>query len=200
VEPFEKEVRARGFRLVAGIDEAGRGPLAGPVVAAAVMLPPRARLSGVDDSKRLSPKQREEAFALLQEKALAIGVGIVEAGEIDRINIHQASLRAMEKAVAKLSLIPDFLFIDGLHTLTLPLPQKAVVKGDQRCLAIAAASIVAKVTRDRIMTDYHREYPEYNFIRHKGYGTKEHIQAIEKYGSCPLHRRSFRPIYQRSLL
>ena len=200
MEPFEKEARARGFRLVAGLDEAGRGPLAGPVVAAAVMLPPRARLSDVDDSKKLSPKQREEAFALLQEKALAIGVGIVEAGEIDQLNIHQASLKAMERAVAELPVVPHFLFIDGLHTLALPLPQKAVVKGDQRCLSIAAASIVAKITRDRIMTDYHREYPEYNFIRHKGYGTKEHLQAIEKYGPCPLHRRSFRPIYQRSLL
>jgi ribonuclease HII len=199
VEPFEKEVRARGFRLVAGLDEAGRGPLAGPVVAAAVILPTRARLSGVDDSKKLSPKQREEAFDLLQEKALAIGVGIVEAGEIDQLNIHQASLKAMERAVAELPVVPHFLFIDGLHTLTLPLSQKALVKGDQRCLSIAAASIVAKVTRDRIMADYHREYPEYNFIRHKGYGTKEHLQAIERYGACPLHRRSFRPLYQRSL-
>ena len=200
MEPFEKEIRARGFRLVAGLDEAGRGPLAGPVVAAAVILPPRARLSGVDDSKKLSPKQREEAFALLQEKASAIGVGIVEAGEIDQVNIHRASLRAMEKAVAELPVIPDFLFIDGLHTLNLSLPQKAIVKGDQKCLSIAAASVVAKVTRDRIMTAYHEEYPEYNFVRHKGYGTKEHLQAIEKYGCCPLHRQSFRRIYQRSLL
>jgi len=200
VEPFEKEIRARGFRLVAGLDEAGRGPLAGPVVAAAVILPPRARLSGVDDSKRLSPQQREKAFALLQEKSSAIGVGIVEAGEIDQMNIHQASLRAMEKAVAKLPVIPDFLFIDGLYTLNLPIPQKAIVKGDQKCLSIAAASIVAKVTRDRIMTAHHEEYPEYNFVRHKGYGTKEHLQAIEKYGCCPLHRQSFRRIYQLSLL
>jgi ribonuclease HII len=200
VEPFEKEIRARGFRLVAGLDEAGRGPLAGPVVAAAVILPPRARLSGVDDSKKLSPKQREEAFALLQEKASAIGIGIVEAGEIDQMNIHQASLRAMEKAVAELPVVPDFLFIDGLHTLNLSLPQKAIVKGDQKCLSIAAASVVAKVTRDRIMTAYHEEYPEYNFVRHKGYGTKEHFQAIEKYGCCPLHRQSFRRIYQLTLL
>ena len=200
MEPFEKEIRARGFRLVAGLDEAGRGPLAGPVVAAAVILPPRARLSGVDDSKKLSPKQREEAFALLQEKASAIGIGIVEAGEIDQMNIHQASLRAMEKAVAELPVVPDFLFIDGLHTLNLSLPQKAIVKGDQKCLSIAAASVVAKVTRDRIMTAYHEEYPEYNFVRHKGYGTKEHFQAIEKYGCCPLHRQSFRRIYQLTLL
>lgn len=200
MEPFEKEIRAGGFHLVAGLDEAGRGPLAGPVVAAAVILPPRARFSGVDDSKKLSPKRREDAFALLQKKALAIGVGIVEAREIDQMNIHQASLRAMEKAVAELPVIPDFLFIDGLHTLNLPLPQKAIVKGDQRCLSIAAASIVAKVTRDRIMAAYHEEYPEYNFVRHKGYGTQEHLQAIEKFGCCPLHRQSFRRIYQLSLL
>jgi ribonuclease HII len=200
VEPFEKEIRARGFRHVAGLDEAGRGPLAGPVVAAAVILPPRARLAGVDDSKKLSPKQREEAFALLQEKASAIGVGVVEAGEIDRMNIHQASLRAMERAVAELPVSPDFLFIDGLYTLNLPLSQKAIVKGDQKCLSIAAASIVAKVTRDHIMTAHHEKYPEYNFVRHKGYGTKEHLLALEKYGCCPLHRQSFRRIYQLSLL
>jgi ribonuclease HII len=200
VEPFEKEVRARGFRLVAGLDEAGRGPLAGPVVAAAVILTPEARLAGVNDSKKLSPKRRDEAFILLQKKSLAIGIGIVEAGEIDQLNIHQASLKAMERAIAGLPVPPDFLLIDGLHRLNLPLPQKAIVKGDQKCLSIAAASVVAKVTRDRIMTAYHGEYPQYNFIRHKGYGTKEHLQAIEKYGSCPLHRRSFRPIYQRSFL
>jgi ribonuclease HII len=200
VEPFEKEIRAKGFRLVAGLDEAGRGPLAGPVVAAAVVLPHRARLPGVDDSKKLSAPKREEIFSLLQKKASAIGVGIVEAEEIDRLNIHQASLKAMEKAVAALPLPPDFLLIDGLFTLNLPLPQMAVVKGDQKCLSVAAASIVAKVTRDRIMIARHREYPEYNFARHKGYGTKEHLQAIEKYGRCPLHRLTFRRHRQPVLL
>ncbi len=192
MEPFEKEIRAEGFKLVAGLDEAGRGPLAGPVVAAAVVLPSRVRLPGVDDSKKLSAKQREESFSLLQKSASAIGIGIVEAEEIDRLNIHRASLKAMEKAIAALSCLPDFLLIDGLFTLNLPLPQKAIVKGDQKCLSVAAASIVAKVTRDRIMIAYHREYPEYNFARHKGYGTKEHFEAIEKYGRCPLHRRTFR--------
>lgn len=200
MEPFEKEIRAKGFRLVAGLDEAGRGPLAGPVVAAAVVLPHRARLPGVDDSKKLSAPKREEIFSLLQKKASAIGVGIVEAEEIDRLNIHQASLKAMEKAVAALPLPPDFLLIDGLFTLNLPLPQMAVVKGDQKCLSVAAASIVAKVTRDRIMIARHREYPEYNFARHKGYGTKEHLQAIEKYGRCPLHRLTFRRHRQPVLL
>jgi len=199
-EPYEREIRARGFGQIAGLDEAGRGPLAGPVVAAAVILPPRTRLAGIDDSKRLSAKEREKCFALLQEKASAIGVGIVDAEEIDRLNIHQASLRAMEKAVAALPCIPDFLLIDGLFTLKLPFPQMAVVKGDQKCLSVAAASIVAKVTRDRIMIACDREYPEYNFARHKGYGTPEHLQAIAKYGRCPLHRHTFRRNDQPSFL
>ena len=200
MDPFEKEILAKGFNLVAGLDEAGRGPLAGPVVAAAVVLPPRVRFRGIDDSKRLSAKQREEAFSFLQKKASAIGVGIVEAEEIDRLNIHRASLIAMEKAVAALPCRPDFLLIDGLFTLNLPLPQKAIVKGDQKCLSVAAASIVAKVTRDRIMIACHREYPEYNFARHKGYGTREHLKAIEKFGRCPLHRLTFRRENQPALL
>jgi ribonuclease HII len=200
VEPFEAQARARGFRVIAGLDEAGRGPLAGPVVAAAVVLPAKGKLKGVDDSKKLSAEQREEMFSLLGEKALAMGVGIIDVQEIDRINILQASLRAMERAVEKLPQPPDFLLIDGLHSLPLPLPQQTIAKGDQRCLSVAAASIIAKVTRDRLMAAYHDQYPQYNFARHKGYGTKEHLQAIQKYGCCPLHRRSFRTIYQLSLL
>ena len=200
MEPFEAEARARGFRVVAGLDEAGRGPLAGPVVAAAVVLPAKGKLKGINDSKKLSAAQREEMFSLLGEKALAMGVGIVEVEEIDRINILQASLKAMELAVEKLPQPPDFLLIDGIQSLCLPLPQQPIPKGDQRCLSIAAASIVAKVTRDRLMVAYHDQYPQYNFAQHKGYGTKEHLQAIQKYGCCPLHRRSFRSIYQLSLL
>jgi ribonuclease HII len=200
VEPFEKEIGAKGFSLIAGLDEAGRGPLAGPVVAAAVILPPRGRFPGVDDSKKLSAKKRGEEFALLEKRGAAIGIGVVDVEEIDVLNILQASLKAMEKAVADLTCAPDFLLIDGLHTLKVPLPQLAIVKGDQKCLSIAAASIVAKVTRDRLMMAYHREYPEYNFARHKGYGTKEHLQAIEKFGCCPLHRQSFRRVYQPSFL
>lgn len=200
MEPFEAKVRARGFRVIAGLDEAGRGPLAGPVVVAAVVLQEKGKLKGVDDSKKLSAGQREEMFSLLREKALAVGVGIVDVQEIDRLNILQASLKAMELAVEKLPLPPDFLLIDGLHSLRFPLPQQTIPKGDQRCLSIAAASIVAKVTRDRLMTAYHDQYPQYNFARHKGYGTREHLQAIRKYGCCPLHRRSFRTIYQLSLL
>jgi len=199
-EPFEETARKRGFQFIAGLDEAGRGPLAGPVVAAAVVFPKTRSLKGIDDSKVLSAGQREKALSLLQRRALGVGIGIVEAGEIDRINILQASLKAMELAVQSLPLRPDFLLIDGLHCLKLPAEQKAIPKGDRRCLSIAAASIVAKVTRDRLMVAYHQDYPEYNFAQHKGYGTREHLQAIQKYGCCPLHRQSFRTIYQLSLL
>ncbi len=200
MEPFEAEVRAQGFQVVAGLDEAGRGPLAGPVVAAAVVLPETGKWEGVDDSKKLSAGQREEVFSLLLEKARAVGIGIVEAQEIDRLNILRASLKAMKLAAENLPLRPDFLLIDGIHSLSLPLAQQAIPKGDQRCISIAAASIVAKVTRDRLMMAYHDQYPQYNFAQHKGYGTKEHIQAIRQYGCCPLHRQSFKAIYQLTLL
>jgi len=200
VEAFEKEIQAEGFRVIAGLDEAGRGPLAGPVVAAAVILPPMKKWVGVDDSKKLSPEQREKAFSLILQQEAAVGIGIVDAREIDRLNILRASLKAMEQAVQNLPLSPDFLLIDGIHSLTLPLAQRAIPKGDQRCQSIAAASIVAKVTRDRLMVAYHAEYPQYNFAKHKGYGTKEHLQAIRQYGHCPIHRQSFKPIYQLSFL
>ena len=199
-EPFEEKARSQGFQIIAGLDEAGRGPLAGPVVAAAVILPRIRTLKGVADSKTLTAEQRERALSLIQKKALGVGIGIVEAQEIDRLNILQASLKAMELALKGLSLPPDFLLIDGLHSLTVPLKQQAIVKGDGRCLSIAAASIVAKVTRDRLMVVYHDKYPEYNFARHKGYGTREHLQAIRKHGCCPIHRQSFRTIYQLPLL
>ena len=199
-ELFEEKARRQGFQVIAGLDEAGRGPLAGPVVAAAVVLPRTRSISGVADSKTLKAEQREKALSLIRKGALGIGVGIVEAEEIDRLNILQASLKAMELALQDLSLTPDCLLIDGLHTLRLPLNQQAIIKGDGRCLSIAAASIVAKVTRDRLMVDYHERYPQYNFARHKGYGTREHLQAIREHGCCPLHRQSFRTIYQLSLL
>lgn len=199
-EPFEEKARRQGFRVIAGLDEAGRGPLAGPVVAAAVVLPRTRSIKGVADSKALTAEQREKALSRIEKRALAIGIGIVEAEEIDRLNILQASLKAMELALLELSLDPDCLLIDGLHTLRCPLPQQAIPKGDGRCLSIAAASIVAKVTRDRLMVALHEKYPAYNFARHKGYGTREHLRAIREYGCCPLHRQSFRTIYQRSLL
>jgi ribonuclease HII len=195
-EPFEKKARAQGFQVIAGLDEAGRGPWAGPVVAAAVVFPETRSLKGVADSKTLTAEQREKALSLIQKRALGIGVGIVEAEEIDRLNILQASLKAMELAVRDLPLPPDFLLIDGLHSLPLPLRQQAMPKGDGRCLSIAAASIVAKVTRDRLMVAFHEKYPEYNFPKHKGYGTREHLQALQQHGCCPIHRQSFRPIYQ----
>jgi ribonuclease HII len=157
-------------------------------------------MKGVADSKTLTAEQREKALVLIQKKALGIGIGIVEAEEIDRLNILRASLKAMKLALQGLSLSPDCLFIDGLQTLDLPLQQQAIPKGDGRCLSIAAASIVAKVTRDRLMADYHERYPQYNFARHKGYGTREHLQAIREHGCCPIHRQSFRTIYQLSLL
>lgn len=199
-EPFEENARNQGFKLIAGLDEAGRGPLAGPVVAAAVVLPKIRTLKGVADSKTLTAEQREKALALVRRRALGIGVGIVEAGEIDRLNILRASLKAMELAVRDLPLPPEFLLIDGIYSLALPFEQQAVIKGDGRCLSIAAASIVAKVTRDRLMLAYHEKYPEYNFARHKGYGTPEHLQAIQEHGCCPIHRQSFRTIYQLPLL
>ncbi len=199
-EPFEAQARTQGSRVIAGLDEAGRGPLAGPVVAAAVILPPLRTLRGVADSKTLTADQREKAFFLIQKKALGVGIGAVEADEIDRLNILRASLKAMELAIQNLSPTPDCLLIDGLHTLNLPLKQQAIPKGDGRCLSIAAASIVAKVTRDRLMADYHEKYPQYNFARHKGYGTREHLRAIREHGCCPIHRQSFRTIYQLSLL
>jgi ribonuclease HII len=199
-EPFEEKARRQGFQVIAGLDEAGRGPLAGPVVAAAVVLPRTRSMQGVADSKTLKAEQREKALSLIRKRALGIGVGIVEAEEIDRLNILQASLKAMELALQDLSLSPDCLLIDGLYTLRFPLHQQAIIKGDGRCLSIAAASIVAKVTRDRLMVDYHEKYPQYNFARHKGYGTREHLQAIREHGCCPLHRQSFRTIYQLSLL
>ena len=199
-EPFEENARNWGFQVLAGLDEAGRGPLAGPVVAGAVVFPPIRTVRGVKDSKLLSAEQRDAAFARIQSRALAVGVGVIEAGEIDRLNILRASLRAMELALANLPLTPDFLLIDGRDRLSFSAEQQAIPKGDRRCLSIAAASIIAKVTRDRLMSAYHEDYPEYNFARHKGYATREHLEAIRKYGCCPIHRQSFRTIYQLQLL
>ncbi|HSR13300.1 MAG TPA: ribonuclease HII [Thermodesulfobacteriota bacterium] len=197
---FEEQARSRGFQLIAGLDEAGRGPLAGPVVAAAVIFPPVSSVTGVKDSKLLSPSQREKALLLLQKRALGIGVGIVEPEEIDRMNILQASLKAMAMALENLPLKPDFLIVDGLQKVKIPIEQQAVAKADRHCLSVAAASIVAKVTRDRLMTAYHEKYPQYNFADHKGYATQEHLEAIRKHGCCPIHRQSFKTIYQSTLL
>jgi ribonuclease HII len=183
-----------GYRLVAGIDEAGRGPLAGPVVAAAVILPSPFPVAGIDDSKKLSARRRSELFDGILAHAVGVGVGRVEPALIDRINILRASLLAMEKAVADLLVQPDYLLIDGTFTIETPLPQRALPKGDARSLSIAAASIVAKVTRDRIMDTYHEAYPQFGFSRHKGYPTRAHREAIREFGCCPIHRRSFKGV------
>lgn len=200
MEPFEEKIRQQGFRVIAGVDEAGRGPLAGPVVAAAVVLPEGGDWEGIDDSKKLSAERREKALVVIRERALGVGVGIVDAEEIDRLNILQASLKAMKVAVESLPVTADFLIIDGTYGVDLPCPQRAIPKGDQRCLSVAAASIVAKVTRDRLMEAYHRQYPQYNFARNKGYGTTEHLIAIRRNGCCPIHRQSFKSYYQPPLL
>ena len=191
---FENEARANGYRRVAGVDEAGRGPLAGPVVASAVILADGALLDGIDDSKRLSPQKRLAAYRRICRDAVAIGVGVIDAGIIDRINILQSALLAMSVAVTHLDPQADFLLIDGTHRTRLPLPQRAIVKGDARSVSIAAASIVAKVTRDRLMEDYHAQYPEYGFDRHKGYPTRAHRDAVRKHGCCPIHRVSFKGV------
>ena len=196
MEPMDiLELVFRWLHILAAITAVG-----GTIFARFVVLPPVERLKGINDSKKLTAGKREEIFSLLLQKAPAVSIGIVEVEEIDRLNILRASLKAMELAVNKLSLFPDFLLIDGIFLLGLPLAQQAIPKGDQRCQSIAAASIVAKVTRDRLMMSYHVQYPEYNFARHKGYGTKEHLRAIREHGCCPIHRQSFKSIYQPSLL
>ena len=181
-------------KLPAGVDEAGRGPLAGPVVAAAVILPKECEVNGLNDSKKLSHQKREILFDQIKAVAVSIGVGIIEPDEIDRINILRAALLAMEGAVMKLNPKPDFLLIDGNRKTSLLIPQETVIGGDSTCNSIAAASIIAKVTRDLIMDDYHNIHPEYNFKKHKGYPTKEHFDALRKFGPCPIHRKTFRGV------
>lgn len=177
--------------FVAGIDEAGRGPLAGPVVAAAVILNPEAPVEGVNDSKRLTEQRRERLFELIMTRALAVGVGQVDAATIDQINILQATRRAMLAAVQALSTNPDLLLIDGITTIASPLPQQTIKQGDSRSASIAAASIIAKVTRDRMMSAYDELYPAYGFLRHKGYGSAAHLAALRQHGPCPIHRMTF---------
>jgi len=191
---FEKMYYGRGYQKIAGVDEVGRGPLAGPVVAAAVVLPKDGISPQLFDSKQISSKKREELYFSILKEALGVGVGVVGQEEIDRINIFQATLKAMALAIGNLSPTPDFILIDGLQGIILPIPQKPIRKGDQLSNSIAAASIIAKVTRDRMMEEYHRQYPQYDFAKHKGYGTKQHRRAIEEFGVCELHRKSFRGV------
>ena len=188
---YERRARSQGYRHIAGIDEAGRGPLAGPVVAAAVMMPSGYYHPEINDSKKLSCKKREMIYELIQKDALSIGIGVSEVQVIDTINILQAALLAMKEAVLGMSLKPDCLLIDGINQIDVNLPQQTIVRGDQKSISIAAASIIAKVSRDRLMGMYHRQFPIYNFLKNKGYGTREHLKAISQYGRCKLHRRSF---------
>jgi ribonuclease HII len=188
---FERDAYRSGYRLIAGVDEVGRGPLAGPVVAAAVVFPPNYKNPEINDSKLLSPRKRLRLHEIIRQDALTLGLGVIDAVIIDKINILKASLMAMKEALLELLPAPDFLLIDGNHPLDFPLPQKTIIKGDSRSVSVAAASIIAKVTRDRIMEIYHRQFPHYNFLKNKGYGTEEHRAAIKIYGPCKLHRRSF---------
>ncbi len=187
----EERIRAQGYSAVCGVDEAGRGPLAGPVVAAAVILAPGTQLPGVNDSKKLSEKKREQLFDYVRENALAYGIGEASEAEIDEINILNATFLAMRRAIENMDAAADFALIDGNRVQGLDIPAECVIGGDAKVLSIAAASILAKVTRDRKMRQLAEEYPQYGFEKHKGYGTKAHYAAIEQYGVCPIHRRSF---------
>jgi ribonuclease HII len=191
---YETKAVAEGYGNVAGVDEAGRGPLAGPVVAAAVIFSANIDIEDLDDSKKLSPKKREELFTKIQAEAVAYGVAVVDREVIDEINILQASRLAMKQAIEQLQPVPDLLLIDGNQKIDSTLDQWTIVKGDSKSASIAAASVLAKVTRDRIMEDYHKLYPQYEFHRHKGYGTKLHRTLIEEYGPCPIHRSTFKGV------
>lgn len=186
---FERQYSS--YRAICGIDEAGRGPLAGPVVAGAVILPKERKILYLNDSKQLSQKQREELYEEIIDKAVCVGVGVVSQESIDRINIFQATLEAMQKAVEALSVVPDLLLNDAVTIPRLSIRQVPIIKGDAKSLSIAAASVIAKVTRDRMMEEYDKLYPEYGFAGHKGYGSFAHIEAIRTYGASPIHRKTF---------
>ena len=187
---FERELLATGAKLIGGMDEAGRGPLAGPVVAAAVVMPLDDIIPGVDDSKKLTEKKREQLFDRIIQKAIAYKIVAVDEKVIDDINILNATKKAMTECVYGLSVRPDIVLVDAVK-LALEVPTKAIIKGDALSYSIAAASILAKVYRDRLMREYDKQYPEYGFAKHKGYGTKDHIDALRNYGPCPIHRRTF---------
>lgn len=191
---FEDEASALGASRIAGIDEAGRGPLAGPVVAAAVILEAADRIPEVNDSKLLDAKQRGDLYGKIHENAMGVGVGIISSSVIDRVNIYQATRLAMKKAVMELNPAPDYLLIDGNLCLDLSIPQRAIVKGDRLSFSIAAAGIIAKVTRDRLMMELHEQYPQYGFDKHKGYPTRAHRDSLLAYGPCPVHRVCFKGV------
>ncbi|MCK5514112.1 MAG: ribonuclease HII [Deltaproteobacteria bacterium] len=190
----EYSLYKKEYRYIAGIDEVGRGPLAGPVMAAAVVLPPYCELPGIDDSKKLTPLKREKLYVDIFEAALSVGIGRVDQVEIDKINILNASLKAMAIALNNLSCPVEYVLVDGIFPVATDISQMTLKKGDSKSVLIAAASVVAKVTRDKIMEEYHDQYPCYNFARNKGYGTREHLDALKKYGCSPLHRKTFRGV------
>ena len=191
MQRYERELQQQGVTLVAGVDEVGRGPLAGPVVAAAVILPVEFSVLGIDDSKKLSEKKREELYDKILEHCICYALGIVDHQDIDRINILQATRLAMQLAIEGLGVQPEHVLIDALVLPAVPLPQTGIIRGDSASVSIAAASIIAKVTRDRMMQDFHQQYPGYCFDRNKGYGTREHYEGIRRQGLCGIHRRTF---------
>ena len=195
---YEYEAHERGMEYIAGVDEAGRGPLAGPVVVAAVILPLGLFIPKLNDSKKLSPKVREELFEIIQKQAVCVRHAVINEKTIDRINIYQATLNGMYDAIFALEPQPQQVLIDAVPLDRLPMPSLSIINGDAKSASIAAASVIAKVTRDRLMDTYDAMYPEYGFAQHKGYGTAQHVEAIRKYGPCPIHRRTFEPV--RSLL
>lgn len=190
---YENDVRSDGYKLIAGVDEVGRGPLAGPVVAAAVILPETCDLIGLTDSKQLSEVKRKTFFEAIHTQALAVGVGIVSPTIIDEINILEASKQAMIEAIRSLEVAPEYLLLDAME-LDIDLPQQSIIKGDVKSISIAAASVIAKVTRDRMMAEYDKQYPGYDFIHNQGYGTKKHLEGLRTQGVTPIHRQSFAPV------
>ena len=194
MDAYEHDALKKGYRYIAGVDEVGRGPLAGPVVAAAVIFSSPPLDLGIRDSKTLSSLQRNTVLLDIYRKALSVGVGVVWMDEIETINIHKASLKAMTEAVKRLNPLPDFILIDGSFPINISSPQLPIIKGDSKSVSIAAASIVAKTVRDNVMSAYHGIFPNYNFIKHKGYATPEHLWAIKSFGPCPIHRKTFKGV------
>lgn len=192
IKQIENELHSKGINYICGIDEAGRGPLAGPVVVASVIMPADSMIEGINDSKKVSEKKREKLYDLILEEAISYGVGIIDQNEIDELNILNATKKGLTTSLQELKVKPDLILVDALRDInTLGVPFQSIIKGDAKCYSIAAASIIAKVTRDRIMREWDSIYPQYGFSGHKGYGTAAHISAIKEYGLCPLHRRSF---------
>ena len=192
LKQIEKVFYNKGIEYIAGIDEVGRGPLAGPVVVASVIMPKDSMIEGVNDSKKVSEKKREKLYDIILEEAISYGIGIIYQDEIDEINILQATKKGLTEAVEQMKIKPDLIMVDALTGIdTLGIPYQSIIKGDAKCYSISAASIIAKVTRDRIMREWDKVYPEYGFAAHKGYGTAKHIAALKEYGPCEIHRRSF---------